>query len=81
MTPQQTPPTYNGNEGHPLTDLEQYNIDLKHNTDRLNYQSKILKYGIATVALIGGGFLLLFVFILWQIMRWDLFTRWIEALS
>ena len=81
-------PQWNGNEGHALTDLQEYNINLKHNTERLDYntnrldyQSKIIKLGLVIFTLFGLAFLSILVYLIWQVNKWNLVTKTLEALS
>lgn len=61
-------PEWNGNEGHTLTDIQEYN-------NRLAFQGKILKIIVG----LGTSFLAFLVFVLYQIMKHDLFTVWIRS--
>ena len=60
-----TKPTWNGNEGHPLTDLAENNLRIRNQTRAIMF--------------IGGGFLLLAVYVLFQIMNHDLFTVYVNS--
>lgn len=81
-------PTYvdsNGKELFGIPELgrqiKECNENLKHNSDRLNKQSNILKMGIIIGAVTRLGFLGLAGYGLYAIMKFDLFTKFIEALK
>lgn len=59
-------------EGQTLTDLQEYN-------QRLQKLTQIMKLGIAILAIIGGGFLFLAIFILVEVMRNNILTNIVGA--
>jgi len=65
-----TKPTWNGNEGHPLTDLQEYNNILK-SLERQQFISNIIKF----------IWILLIVLFLFYIKYYDIFNNTIRVLS
>ncbi len=86
------PPQYKDPQGQELFGIPDLNKQLRENTDVVkrntevvNSYRKIVKLvGIAFVSVIGflGLYtLILTTYVLYQIMKWDLFTRFVEALG
>jgi len=71
--------SYTDEKGNKLYGFSQTSLD--DYNKRLDYHSKVLKTAIVVGGFIGIGFLILSIFILYQIMKYDIFTHAIRIIA
>lgn len=66
-------------EPMPLSDLQQNNILTKELLEEQKKVNKNIRFLYGSILIVGGGFLLLSLYVLNQIMKWNILTNYINA--